>query len=63
MIHSDFSILVNTTDSFSDCWNPVWELSYTLEKIIGWHMAWLDKEDMQAECLTEIEEYTRDMNK
>jgi CDP-glucose 4,6-dehydratase len=44
-------------------WQPVWELSYTLEKIIGWHRAWLDKEDMQAVCLAEIEEYTRDMNK
>jgi len=44
-------------------WHPVWELSHTLEKIIGWHRAWLDKEDMQAICLAEIEEYTRDMNK
>jgi CDP-glucose 4,6-dehydratase len=44
-------------------WNPVWELSHTLEKIIGWHRAWLDKEDMQAMCLAEIKEYTRDMNK
>ncbi len=44
-------------------WHPVWKLSHTLEKIIGWHRAWLDKEDMQAACLAEIEEYTRDMNK
>jgi len=44
-------------------WRPVWELSYTLEKIIAWHKAWLNKEDMQAACLTEIEEYTQDMNK
>jgi len=44
-------------------WQPVWELSHTLEKIIGWHRAWLDKEDMQAICLAEIEEYTRGMNK
>jgi CDP-glucose 4,6-dehydratase len=44
-------------------WQPVWELSHTLEKIIGWHRAWLNKEDMQAVCLAEIEEYTRDMNK
>jgi CDP-glucose 4,6-dehydratase len=43
-------------------WRPVWELSHTLEKIIDWHKAWLDKEDMQAACLTEIEEYTKDMN-
>jgi len=44
-------------------WQPVWGLSHTLEKIIDWHRAWLDKEDMQAVCLVEIEEYTRDMNK
>ncbi len=44
-------------------WSPVWELSQTLEKIVIWHQAWLNKEDMQAACLTEIEEYTRDINK
>jgi CDP-glucose 4,6-dehydratase len=43
-------------------WQPVWELSHTLEKIIGWHRAWLDKKDMQTVCLAEIKEYTRDMN-
>jgi len=44
-------------------WHPVWELSHTLEKIIGWHRAWLNKEDIQTICLAEIKEYTRDMNK
>jgi CDP-glucose 4,6-dehydratase len=44
-------------------WSPVWELSQALEKIISWHQAWLNKEDMQAACLIEIEEYTRDINK
>ena len=44
-------------------WRPVWELSYTLEKIIAWHRSWLNQENMQAVCLAEIEEYTRDMNK
>ena len=43
-------------------WRPVWELSYTLEKIISWHKAWLDKEDMQVICLEQIEEYMKDMN-
>ncbi len=42
-------------------WMPVWGLSHTLEKIISWHKAWLNKEDMQAVCLAEIEEYTRSM--
>jgi CDP-glucose 4,6-dehydratase len=44
-------------------WSPVWGLSHTLGKIIDWHYAWLNKEDMQAVCLAEIKEYMRDMNK
>jgi CDP-glucose 4,6-dehydratase len=43
-------------------WKPVWGLNYTLEKIIAWHKAWLDKEDMQTVCLVEIKEYTKDMD-
>jgi len=43
-------------------WKPVWELSHTIDKIISWHKAWLDKEDMQAVCLAEIEEYTKDIS-
>ena len=43
-------------------WKPVWGLSQTLEKIIAWHRAWIDKKDMQAVCLSEIKEYTNDMN-
>ena len=43
-------------------WSPVWELNQTLEKIINWHQAWLNNEDMQAVCLIEIEEYMRDMS-
>jgi hypothetical protein len=31
----------------------------TLKKIINWHKAWLDKKDMKALCLAEIEEYTK----
>ena len=44
-------------------WSPLWGLSDTLEKIVNWHQAWLNKEDMQTICLKEIEEYTKDMNK
>jgi CDP-glucose 4,6-dehydratase len=44
-------------------WQPVWELTQALEKIIIWHKSWLNKEDMQAICLSEIKEYTRGMNK
>jgi CDP-glucose 4,6-dehydratase len=44
-------------------WSPLWSLSDTLEKIVNWHQAWLNKEDMQAVCVAEIKEYTKDMNK
>jgi len=43
-------------------WRPVWELGHTLEKIVDWHRAWLNKEDMRAVCLKEIEEYMKDIN-
>ena len=43
-------------------WKPIWELNHTLEKIIDWHQAWLNKEDMQTKCLSEIKEYMADMS-
>jgi len=43
-------------------WQPTWHLEGTLGKIIQWHQAWLNKEDMQRLCLNEINEYMRDMN-
>jgi len=42
-------------------WHPVWRLDYALEKIITWQHAWLNKENIQAICLKEIDEYMRDM--
>jgi len=44
-------------------WTPVWGLNHALERIITWHQAWLNKEDMKVACLAEIKEYMRDMNK
>ncbi len=44
-------------------WKPVWGLSKVLERIIIWQKAWLNKEDMRAICLEEIEEYMRDIGK
>jgi len=43
-------------------WKPIWSLSDTLKKIILWHNAWKNNEDMQAICLAEIEEYMKEMN-
>ena len=43
-------------------WKPAWGLNQTLEKIITWHKDWLDKKDMRVVCLSEIKEYTNDMN-
>jgi CDP-glucose 4,6-dehydratase len=44
-------------------WTPLWGLEQALEKIIIWHQAWINKENIQAICLAEVEEYMRDMNK
>ena len=44
-------------------WRPVWELDQTLEKIIIWHKAWVNKNDMQHLCFAEIDNYTKDINK
>jgi len=43
-------------------WQPTWDLEQTLKKIVAWHQAWLNKEDMQRVCLREIKSYMRDMN-
>ena len=43
-------------------WKPTLELSDALEKIIDWHKAYLNQEDMQAICLEEIEDYMKNMN-
>jgi len=43
-------------------WQPTWHLESTLQRIISWHQAWLNHEDMQVACLNEINEYMRDMN-
>lgn len=43
-------------------WHPTWRLKKTLEKIIQWHQAWLNEEDMQKACIVEINEFMRDHN-
>ena len=42
-------------------WKPIWELEKTLGKIINWHKAWKNQEDMSAVCISEINEYMKDM--
>lgn len=43
-------------------WCPTWGLEKTLGKIIYWHRSWLNKMDMQQQCLHEIHEYMKDMS-
>lgn len=42
-------------------WIPIWELDRALEKIIIWHKAWKNNEDIQLLCFAEIKEYMKDM--
>ena len=41
----------------------IYELDKSLERIINWHRAWKNNEDIQQLCLTEIDNFTKDMNK
>jgi CDP-glucose 4,6-dehydratase len=43
-------------------WQPKWCLQHTLSRIIVWHQLWLENNDMQQVCLTEINDYMRDEN-
>ncbi|ETT07719.1 CDP-glucose 4,6-dehydratase [Providencia alcalifaciens] len=38
-------------------WQAVWNLQQTLEKIVNWQKAWLNKEDMHQYTINEIKEY------
>ena len=38
-------------------WQAVWNLQQTLEKIVSWQKAWLNKEDMYQYTVNEIKEY------
>ena len=44
-------------------WTPTWRLSDALARVVDWHRAWRNGEDMQACCVNEIEDYMRDMNR
>lgn len=39
-------------------WKPRWSLATALEQIVEWHRAWLDKQDVRALCLKQIERYS-----
>lgn len=39
-------------------WLPTWHLEQALDRIIKWHRAWLNKQDMQKYCLSEINDFT-----
>lgn len=38
-------------------WHPIWELNTTLEKIVNWQKAWIEKQDMKQVTINEINEY------
>jgi CDP-glucose 4,6-dehydratase len=38
-------------------WAPVWSLDTTLEKIVFWHRAWLNGENMQRHSIDEISQF------
>ena len=38
-------------------WQPTWGLEYTLNRIVAWHKAWLDRADMYEYSVAEIRDY------
>lgn len=40
-------------------WHPTWNLKQALSRIVLWHRAWLNKENMQKYCLNEINEFNK----
>ena len=43
-------------------WKPTWHLNHTLLKIIAWHKAWKNSENMLEYSLAEINEFTKQIN-
>jgi CDP-glucose 4,6-dehydratase len=41
-------------------WKPHWGLEKSLKKIIYWHRAWKNNEDVQLLCLLEIKDYMKE---
>lgn len=44
-------------------WEPQWNLSTALEKIVHWHKAWLAGDNARELCIQHINEYTHISNK
>ena len=40
-------------------WTPNWDLATALKQIVTWHRAWIEKQDVRALCLAQIEQYLR----
>lgn len=39
-------------------WQPRWRLATALQHTLNWHQAWLAGQDMQAQCLAQIAQYS-----
>jgi CDP-glucose 4,6-dehydratase len=39
-------------------WQPRWRLGEALGHVVRWHLAWRAQQDMQAQCLAQIQAYT-----
>jgi CDP-glucose 4,6-dehydratase len=42
-------------------WHPRWNLQEALDRVTGWHRAWLDGQDARELCLQQIRQYTNSM--
>jgi CDP-glucose 4,6-dehydratase len=44
-------------------WQPRWSLDLALQRIVQWHRAWMNHEDVRALCLAQIQQYTLSTNR
>jgi CDP-glucose 4,6-dehydratase len=44
-------------------WQPVWNLSQALSRIVDWQQAWMAERDMKAICLEQWDEFERDQSR
>ena len=40
-------------------WRPRWPLATALQQIVDWHRTWIDKGDVRAACLRQIDQFNR----
>ena len=38
-------------------WSPRWSIDVAISRVVDWHKAWIDGQDMRAVCMKQISDY------